>query len=133
MLNLAMLALLMQLPDTVAAVGQVAESLGFGSLLLFGVFSAVATAGVRSLGTLADRQLGTVDQKIRTAMGPTLPVIALAWGALGPVLANKIGLTSIPSPDVFANAPLAGLAGIVIREATVKWLVPFAKKIGGVK
>lgn len=123
---LLLFALLTVLGAAAEAFAQVADSAGPGGpvsglgTVLIGLGAALATAGVRHVGTRADRALGHLDHKITGAIGPGLPFVAAGLAALLPLLSNAVGLSAVPSADAIANAPTSAIVGIAARELMVR-------------
>lgn len=126
----ALVAVLHQVPadTTLPGVLPPGGALGWGGSVLIGLGAAFGTKLIAGAGSWVDRQLGSVDDAIRKGIGPALPVVATAWAIGLPILANKLGITNLPSADILANAPVSAIAGIALREAGRRWLLPLVKK-----
>jgi hypothetical protein len=117
-------ALLMQ-DSTATGGGTIVGPLSTTATILIGLGATLATGLVRGIAGKADAALGTADKKITKVIGPALPLVAVGFAALLPMISNAIGLSEVPNADTFLNAPASAVVGIVLREA---WSHIFGKR-----
>lgn len=73
--------------------------------------------GVGRIGTTLDRHIGSLDRAaVRSAVGPLLPAVAVIGAGLAGITLGQDDAAAI------AQAPLAGVGAVVLREVSRKWI-----------
>lgn len=116
----------MQVDSTV--VTGAGEAVGAIGTVLIGAGAAAATGLLKHVaGSVSDATAGA-DKAVHNLFKPVLPAVVLGLSMAIPVLANAIGLTDIPSAEIVATAPVSTVAGIALREALRRWIIPLVSR-----
>lgn len=118
------LALAQQVADTLP--GPIPPSGPISTVATFaiGIGAAALTALVRRSAKGVDSKIGSVDQVVKKAIGPLLPVVAYGIAEILPQVLHTTGIAG----DIAVNAPVSAIVGIVSREALRKWILPLLGK-----